>query len=105
MKTLTSRPLLALVMAVLLLGSWHVAGQNKPAKTKGWVQGKGWGWIWGKDDEVGALNAMDGTSIRNALMLAKEGKTFDLGVTYTRKSFKWPGHNAGEIMTYRSPEG
>ena len=25
---------------------------------RGWEKGKGWGWIWGKDDEVGALNAL-----------------------------------------------
>jgi kynurenine formamidase len=40
-----------------------------------------------------------------ALQLAKEGKVFDLGITYSRHSFKWPGHSGCEIMTYRSPEG
>ncbi len=25
---------------------------------RGWEKGKGWGWIWGKDDEVGSLNAL-----------------------------------------------
>ena len=24
----------------------------------GWQKGKGWGWFWGKDDEIGALNAI-----------------------------------------------
>ena len=31
--------------------------QEVPA-IKGWQKGKGWGWIWGKDDEVGALNGL-----------------------------------------------
>ncbi len=26
-----------------------------PGSIKGFTKGKGWGWIWGKDDEVGAL--------------------------------------------------
>lgn len=72
---------------------------------KGWVQGKGWGWIWGKDDEVGSLNAMTPETIKAALSLAKAGKVYDLGVPYDRNSFKWPGHSPGEIITFRSPEG
>ena len=26
------------------------------AAPKNWQEGKGWGWVWGADDEVGALN-------------------------------------------------
>ena len=26
---------------------------------KGWKKGKGWGWVWGKDDEVGAPQRHD----------------------------------------------
>src|SRR5271157_2690381 len=33
------------------------ANQGAPA-VKGWQKGKGWGWIWGKEDEVGSLNAL-----------------------------------------------
>jgi kynurenine formamidase len=77
----------------------------KEAPIKGWKKGKGWGWIWGKDDEVGALNAMTSATIRAALGLVKEGKVYDLGVPYDRSSFKWPGHSPGEILTFRSPEG
>lgn len=40
---------------------------------KGWQKGKGWGWIWGKDDEVGSLNAMTAASQAAALALAKKG--------------------------------
>ena len=29
----------------------------------GWTPGKGWGWIWGPDDEVGALNAVSPASV------------------------------------------
>ena len=34
---------------------------------RGWKKGKGWGWIWGKDDEVVALNAMTDASRAAAL--------------------------------------
>ncbi len=78
---------------------------DEGASVKGWQKGKGWGWIWGKDDEVGALNAMTPETIKSALSLAKTSKVYDLGVPYDRNSFKWPGHSPGEIMTFRSPEG
>src|SRR5262245_38055591 len=74
-------------------------------KIKGWVKGKGWGWIWGKADEVGALNAMTPATMKAALGLVQEGKVYDLGVPYDRNSFKWPGHSPGEILTFRGPEG
>jgi kynurenine formamidase len=35
----------------------------------------------------------------------KQGKVYDLGVTYDRSSYKWPGHSPGEIMIFRGPEG
>lgn len=75
------------------------------AKTSGWVAGKGWGWIWGKDDELGAMNSRTDATRLEALRLAKSGKVYDLGVTYSRNSFKWPGHSPGEVITFRSPEG
>jgi kynurenine formamidase len=83
-----------------------VEGQDAgPAASKGWVKGHGWGWIWGKDDELGALNALSDQSRAAALSLAKTGEVFDLGLTYSRRSFKWPGHSPGEIITFRSPDG
>jgi kynurenine formamidase len=84
-----------------------VASEDKKEETtiKGWKKGKGWGWIWGKDDEVGSLNAMTPESTRAALGLVKEGKVYDLGVPYDRQSFKWPGHSPGEIISFRTPEG
>lgn len=79
---------------------------DEPATaTKGWTKGKGYGWVWGKDDEVGSLNVMSNASRTKALALAKRGEVFDLGVNYSRQSFKWPGHNPGEILSFRSPEG
>lgn len=72
---------------------------------KKWQEGKGWGWVWGKDDEVGALNEMTDRSRLAALGLAREGRVYDLGLTYDRSSYKWPGHSPGEIIMFRSPDG
>jgi kynurenine formamidase len=72
---------------------------------QGWRKGEGWGWKWGKDDQIGNLNALNETSRAEALRLAKRGQVFDLGMTYSRRSYKWPGHSPGEILTFRSPDG
>lgn len=71
---------------------------------KGWTQGKGYGWVWGPQDEVGALNTLGPADVRNAFKLVKQGKVYDMGITYDRSSYKWPGHAPGEVMTFRSPE-
>jgi kynurenine formamidase len=108
--------LLVVLVAVFSLGRWSAPGipggdtvraDDKKAAdpAPGWVKGKGYGHIWGKDDEVGALNAVTPATIQAALKLAKDGKVFDMGVTYSRNSFRWPGHNPAEILTFRSPEG
>lgn len=78
---------------------------EKSKEVPGWKQGEGWGWVWGEKDEVGAFNAMTDQSRLAALSLVKEGKVYDLGVTYSRLSYRWPGHNPCEVMTFRSPEG
>lgn len=75
------------------------------AKSPGWQAGKGYGWIWGKDDEIGSLNAITPATRLAALKLVKEGRVYDLGVTYSRASYKWPGHSPCEVMTFRGPEG
>ena len=72
---------------------------------KKWQAGKGWGWVWGKDDEVGALNEMTDASRLAALKMVRKGKVFDLGLSYDRTSYKWPGHSPGEIIMFRSPDG
>ena len=75
------------------------------AAPKGWQEGKGWGWVWGADDEVGSLNEMTSKSILKALSLVKKGEVRDMGILYDRTSLKWPGHSPAEIITFRSPEG
>lgn len=73
---------------------------------QGWVKGKGYGWVYGQRDEVGALNAIN-TPARIAASLAavKKGNVYDLGVRVDRTSYKWPGHSPTEVMSFRSPEG
>jgi kynurenine formamidase len=78
-------------------------GSSSPVR--GWQKGKGWGWIWGNDDEIGSLNAITNQSRAAALSLATRGEVYDLGMTYSRRSYKWPGHSPGEIITFRSPDG
>jgi hypothetical protein len=33
------------------------------------------------------------------------GAVYDLGIPYDRSSYKWPGHNPGEVISFRTPEG
>jgi len=97
------------MVAALILGFWSLqwlsAQQASAPAIEGWKPGVGWGWIWGAEDEVGALNAMTPQSVRAAVGLVREGKIYDLGVPYDRSSYKWPGHSPGEVMTFRAPEG
>ena len=95
-----------LVAGALLLGwtAWTTAGEPDQ-ELKGWKKGRGWGWVWGKDDEVGSLNAMTPQAVLEAIGLVKQGKVYDLGIDYDRTSFKWPGHSPGEIISFRTPEG
>jgi kynurenine formamidase len=72
---------------------------------RGWKKGQGWGWIWGKDDELGSLNALTNRSRAAATALATRGEVYDLGLTYSRRSYKYSGHSPGEIITFRSPDG
>ena len=97
-----TRTSLTLVTAIFVLSA-TVAAQD--AGTKKWAKGKGWGWVWGPADEVGNLNEMTDASRLAALRLVKVGKTYDLGLPYDRESFKWVGHNSGEIISFRSPAG
>lgn len=99
---------ISLLILAACFGSMQLdSGQPESGNNsiKGWRKGIGWGWIWGKDDEVGSLNAMTQQSVASALRMAREGKIYDLGITYSRNSFKWVGHSPGEVMMYRSPEG
>ena len=75
------------------------------AGMKQWKRGIGWGWVWGSDDEVGALNEMTPQSALAAVGLIREGRVYDMGLLYDRTSYKWPGHSPGEIIAFRTPEG
>jgi hypothetical protein len=80
------------------------ASDDRTVRPKRWQHGRGWGWVWGGDDEVGALNELSPELARKALR-ASTGRVYDLGLAYDRRSFKFPGHAEGEIVTYRSPQG
>src|SRR5215475_752408 len=99
------RQLLLITVALIVGMAIGFLANGQQPQMKKWQKGKGWGWVWGKDDEVGALNAMTPDTMLAALKLAKQGKVYDLGVTYDRSSFKWPGHSPGEILSFRTPEG
>jgi kynurenine formamidase len=83
---------------------WARAESSSHTSLQRWTLGKGWGWVWGTDDEVGSLNEMTDNSRLAAMQLARQGQVFDLGLVYDRDSFKWPGHSPGEVITFRSPE-
>jgi len=55
-----------------------------------WQKGKGWGWIWGPEDEIGALNAITPVTVMAALQLAKNGRTADLASWWTGDPFAGP---------------
>jgi kynurenine formamidase len=80
--------------------------QDSPEVTpQKWEKGKGWGWVWGDDDQLGNLNELGPDLTKKALSLVKEGRVYDLGLTYKRSSYKFAGHNPGEIMSFRTPTG
>ena len=88
---------------LLCLMSTFVGAQTPP---RGWTQGKGFGWVYGKTDEVGSLNAIQSPeTVLRALREVKTGRVFDLGVRVDRTSYKWPGHSPTEITSFRSPAG
>ncbi len=91
--------------AVCVFLAWlHAAERDSSVGLKKWQKGQGWGWVWGKQDEVGSLNEMTDASRLAALRTAKQGEVYDLGVLYDRRSYKWPGHSPGEVMSFRTPE-
>jgi kynurenine formamidase len=77
----------------------------QPTSGRGWQSGKGYGWVWGERDEVGALNALGPREVMRAVRTVRDGRVYDMGVTYDRTSSKWPGHSPGEIISFRTPEG
>lgn len=71
----------------------------------GWTAGVGWGWVWGEDDELGALNALTDESRARALATAVKGKVYDLGVLVDRNSWLSASHPSTEVMTFRTARG
>lgn len=71
----------------------------------GWEHGSGWGWVWGDDDEIGALNALGPDSVRDAVAMINEGKVYDLGALIDKDSYTSPFHVGTEVVAYRTPEG
>src|SRR5687767_9719237 len=98
MGTSAMRQLLRPVVLVILALAVPAAAQAP----KGWVPGKGYGWIWGPNDEIGALNAITPAKVTAALKIATQGKIYDLGVLYDRSSFQWPGHSPAEVISFRT---
>jgi kynurenine formamidase len=95
-------------IAMVALVAASAAFAQSPAQSpalRGWTPGKGFGWVWGPNDEVGALNAVANPAyVMKALREVKSGKTYDLGVLCDANSYKWPGHSATSLVTFRSPE-
>jgi len=77
----------------------------RKAPVQGWETSRGWGWVWGDDDQVGAANAITPASIVEALGNVTQGRVYDLGVEIDRGSFLWSGHVGTEVVTFRTPEG
>jgi kynurenine formamidase len=94
----------AATVLALIDGPSVAEASGRGVRPEKWQKGKGWGWVWGPDDEVGALNELSPALARKALARAR-GRVYDLGLEYDRRSFKFPGHASGEITTYRSPQG
>ncbi|MFC6155593.1 cyclase family protein [Kribbella jiaozuonensis] len=72
---------------------------------RGWQQSRGWGWVWGADDEIGALNTIDASSRLAALQSIKTGAAYDLGVLVDRTSFLASPHVGTEVVAFRTPQG
>jgi kynurenine formamidase len=98
--------LTAVAAAGLLAGNRGVArAQGSSVTPKRWEQGKGWGWVWGDDDQLGNLNELSPELTQKALSHVKDGKVYDLGLMYERRSYKFAGHSPGEIISFRTPNG
>jgi kynurenine formamidase len=78
---------------------------TQEVEPKRWKKGEGWGWVWGDDDQLGNLNELSSELTLKALSLVEEGKVYDLGLMYDRLSYRFEGHNPGEIISFRTPDG
>ncbi len=76
-----------------LLLSTTIMTVDVGAEPLAWKKGQGWGWVWGENDQVGSLNEITPNSVLSALSLVQQGEIRDLGILYSRESYKWPGHS------------
>lgn len=96
----------AAALRILGAASGGTAEAQAPTvQPKRWQKGKGWGWVWGPGDQFGNLNELSPELTKKALSLARTGRVYDLGLLYDRRSYKWPGHSPGEILTFRNQQG
>ena len=94
------------ITAVFLTASLTLASTVHADTLKGWTKDKGFGWVWGRDDQLGVIQAvLSPDRVLNAVQSVKKGKVYDLGVPLDRHSYKWPGHSATSIVSFRSPVG
>ena len=92
--------------AFLLTASLALAGAAYADTFNGWTQGKGFGWVWGADDQLGAIQAILAPDrVLKAIQSVTKGKVYDLGVPLDQHSYKWPGHSPTSIVSFRSPVG
>lgn len=68
----------------------------------GWRRGEGWGWIWGTDDTIGALNAMTPDAVKESLGGVRHGRVFDLGLKVDTDSYLSPFHVKTSITSHRT---
>ena len=94
------------ITAFFLTASLTLASTVHADTLKGWTKDKGFGWVWGRDDQLRAIQAvLSPDRVLNAVQSVKKGKVYDLGVPLDRHSYKWPGHSATSIVSFRSPVG
>ena len=59
-----------LAVALVWTSGYLYAQRSSEGGRRGWTPGKGYGWVWGKNDEVGALNTLTDADRLAALRLA-----------------------------------
>ena len=85
-------------------GGGPAEAQVPSVQPKRWQKGKGWGWRAGAGDQLGNLNDFHPGSPRRPWH-TPDRKGLRPGLMYDRRSFKWPGHSPGEILTFRNQQG
>ena len=75
-------------IVLILIALVTLAGAAYADTLRGWTQDKGFGWVWGKDDQLGAIQAILGPDrVLKAIQSVKKGKVYDLRVPLDRHSY------------------